>query len=49
MDHGSFADSGMVINSGIKGYEEIIRIMLDKTSDNPGMAVDIKLKEFLNE
>jgi hypothetical protein len=47
IDYGEFIEKDMVINSGIKGYRELIKIILDKTKNNPDISVDKRLDDFL--
>ena len=42
-----FSGSSMVINSGIKGYNELVKTIIDKIKDNPNISIDQRLDKFL--
>lgn len=45
--YGTLNEKEIVINTGVKNYKELIKIVLDKTKDNPQISVDIKVHELL--
>lgn len=49
IDYGTFSENSMVINSGINGYEDLVRIILDRTQDNLNISLDRRLNDFFSD
>jgi hypothetical protein len=47
IDYGTFSGSSMVINSGIRGYKELVKTILVRTKDNRNISLDLRLDVFL--
>lgn len=47
LKYGTLNEKEIVINTGVKNYKELIKIVLDKTKDNPQISVDIRVHELL--
>lgn len=39
----------MVISYEVKGYKDIVRIVYERTKDNPDIFIDIRVKELLDK
>ena len=39
----------MVISDTIKGYRDIVRIVYERTKDNPDVFIDVRIKELLDK
>jgi len=39
----------IVISNSIKGYRDMVRIVYEKTKDNPDVFIDIRVKELLDK
>jgi len=45
--YGRISENSIVINAGVKNYKELVKIVLDKTKNNPKISVDIKIHKLL--
>lgn len=47
IQYGMFNANYIVINAGVKDYKKLVKIVLDRTKDNPKTVVDSKIDELL--
>lgn len=48
IDYGMLSEKNMLINSGVKEYKELVKIIIDKAKENPNISIEKRLIEFLN-